>query len=437
MIYSTLDIEKMNIEMKGKTVSKTLIEFFDKSPIENVVGTLLLNPDKVVYIGANKKQMKSQIQNYQTLFHERGILLEIECRVVGKHNLPQIQELLIDLVKENHHCAIDLTGGDELSLVAVGSVAKTLLDQGEKISFHSININSRKVIRFINEETETQDRDLFLTVPETIQLHGGAVIFEDNATSRWDWSEEFERDLSILWEICKENCSSWNLLISALSSYVTQDSLTVTVTGIRDEERPVSASGRPRWIMPWQWSRGFFRKLQKAKLIFEYENDDDGFSFTFKNEQIRRCLAKAGTVLELIVHQQMSQIAYKGGEKYFHDILSSVYIDWDGVIHGKEEPEKDTVNEIDVMAIKGLVPYFISCKNGEVTSDEFFKLNTVAERFGGKYARKIMVTTYMDKTAGGREHMIQRAHEMGLTLIHDVHTMDSSQLHKALKVACS
>ena len=45
-------------------------------------------------------------------------------------------------------------------------------------------------------------------------------------------------------------------------------------------------------------------------------------------------------------------------------------------------------NEIDVIALEGYTPIFISCKNGNVDKMAFYELDTVAKRFGGKYVKK-------------------------------------------------
>ena len=39
----------------------TVIEFFDKNAIENMLSALLCQPDKVVYIGSSKKQMANPL----------------------------------------------------------------------------------------------------------------------------------------------------------------------------------------------------------------------------------------------------------------------------------------------------------------------------------------------------------------------------------------
>ena len=56
------------------------------------------------------------------------------------------------------------------------------------------------------------------------------------------------------------------------------------------------------------------------------------------------------------------------------DCLVGVHIDWDGTIHGGWG--RDTVNEIDVLALKGYIPTFISCKNGNVDQMALYKKST-------------------------------------------------------------
>ena len=49
------------------------------------------------------------------------------------------------------------------------------------------------------------------------------------------------------------------------------------------------------------------------------------------------------------------------------------------------------------MLMRGVIPVFVSCKNGAVDSNELYKLNTVADRFGSIYAKKIIAATYLGK----------------------------------------
>ena len=93
----------------------------------------------------------------------------------------------------------------------------------------------------------------------------------------------------------------------------------------------------------------------------------------------------------------------------------------------------DTEKEIDVILMKGVVPAFISCKNGIIPGDELYKLNTVAEQFGSEYARKVLVATDMGKAGKSRKYFLERARDMGIQIIEDVHKNGFGKLENILK----
>ena len=126
------------------------------------------------------------------------------------------------------------------------------------------------------------------------------------------------------------------------------------------------------------------------------------------------------------------------------DCLTSVTIDWDGdddlgtgtkYCYDPDDPSSviDTINEVDVMATCGLMPYFISCKNGFFDSEELYKLYSVGERFGKGYCKKVLITTDMQHAVGNsRGPLLQRAADMGIELIEAVHTMTDDEILNAL-----
>jgi hypothetical protein len=97
----------------------------------------------------------------------------------------------------------------------------------------------------------------------------------------------------------------------------------------------------------------------------------------------------------------------------------SVSIDWDGMVDFVgNTPE--TRNEIDVVLMNGTTPLFVSCKNGNIGDEELYKLNTVAARFGGPYAKKMLVATELDrKSPQANRSFMQRAWDMDIFLVTD------------------
>lgn len=82
---------------------------------------------------------------------------------------------------------------------------------------------------------------------------------------------------------------------------------------------------------------------------------------------------------------------------------------------GSQPARGDVLNEIDVLSLTGYVPTFISCKSGKMGAQQtlhaLYELDTVAKRFGGKYAKKILVTV---KELG--DVYMERASEMGIEI---------------------
>ena len=113
------------------------------------------------------------------------------------------------------------------------------------------------------------------------------------------------------------------------------------------------------------------------------------------------------------------------GNEVVDDILTGALIYWDN-----DNPEdRDIVNEVDVIVMKGLVPVFVSCKNGTIEVDELYKLNTVATHFGGKYAKKVLVAT------NDAESIRSRADEMHIKVVDKLITLDqdSKDFRKKIK----
>ena len=149
--------------------------------------------------------------------------------------------------------------------------------------------------------------------------------------------------------------------------------------------------------------KSFLRRMSSAGLIKNYKEKYGGrVSFDFKNNNVKRCLTKSGTLLEFYVTLGALKMKDEKGEYIYNDVMTGVQIDWphDG------NNEIDIENEIDVILTRDLVPVFISCKNGAFTSEELYKFSVVAARFGGEYVKKVLVTPYINKKEASKEEIL-------------------------------
>ena len=407
----------------------TIVEFYDRTPIENMVSCLANRPQKIIFVGEKSRLEKQRDQFYRFLDEVENYVTVLEFCPVNKNSLSDIVDKLTRIVEENPECSFDLTGGDDLTLVAIGVVYERMKDR--HVQLHRYNIRTGRVYDCDRDGSVVSDAIPDITVEQNIVLHGGVVVTADQrggGTAYWDFDEEFVKDLEKMWKICRKNCSLWNYQLSMLANLEDQK-----VAAEEEEELLLYVDiERARAVLDRTKNGlrldGIFQELERAGLIREFSTENGCLSFYYKNRQIRRCLTKAGTLLELKTYLAAMQAENPDGSFFYTDGLTGVSIDWDGDAFGGTWTE----NEVDVILMKGLIPVFISCKNGAVGSEELYKLNTVTERFGGPYAKKVLVATTMGRAGSQRASFIERAQDMGIKVIDGVHEMTDAEFEKAL-----
>ena len=409
----------------------TYIEFFDKDSSENICACLTYAPERVIYVGDNKDLMERYIARYQRIFEIRGQNIAFSCRSVSRSNMEAIVTLLSELVETYDDCVFDVTGGDELMLLAMGIVYAKYPQRNLQI--HRFNLRNNAIYD-CDKDGNTIFREMpGLSVEENIRIYGGDILYCDvdgEDTYLWDLTEEFKQDVEDIWCICKGNPQLWNAQIGVLSALETvgkksEDGLTVSASmgAVKHELSRNKAD--------YTCAKGMIDALVEKKLLTEFEADNK-LTVSFKNKQVKRILTKAGQALEMKIY--LTAIATEDkGQPVYQDVCNGVKIDWDGAFHD-EETEKiyDTENEIDVLMMHNMVPVFVSCKNGFVDANELYKLNTVAQRFGGQYAKKILVATSIPKNSEAAKYLRQRARDMQIRLLEDVQKMDDKTLRDKL-----
>lgn len=413
----------------------TFIEFFDKNAVENVSACLVNDVSRVVYIGHNSKQMKKHIANYDKVFKKRGKNIEFLYKSVSKNNLESIVSIVCEIVDKYDDCVFDITGGDELMAMALGIVYEKNRDKN--IQIHRYNLRNNAVYDYDKVGNYVYNDELVLSCEENIRVYGGDIVYggvfgED--TYLWDLTEDFVSDVEKIWNLCKVNSRAYNINIGVLEAIEgvglqSEDKLT-TVALISDVE-----SHLEKYKVSYKEAEKFILRLMRFGLIIKFDDRDKiHIKITYKNEQIKRCLTKAGQIFELKIYMMAKNVRDKFGNPIYSDVLNGVVIDWDGVVHD-EEKEKiyDTENEIDVLMMHGIVPVFVSCKNGAATVNELYKLNTVAERFGGKYAKKVLIAASIPVGGEAGEYFRQRAIDMKIQLIEETAKMSDDEIERKLK----
>ena len=393
----------------------TYIEFFTRNEIENLCSSFLKAPERVILIGENQKAMERYAARYETFLASKGIGTQCIGDSVDKNRIQSVVDKLSELVTTYDDCVFDLTGGEDLYLVAAGIICERFKDR--HIQMHRFNIRSGRIAD-VDQDGQTiwETEAPALSVEDNVRLYGGDVVYEEqrkNTTYRWDMNEEFRQDIHLMWEICRGNVRLWNAQIHVLgmadSMPGSGDGLELSVSADRLQNKVEKNGGQlPK-------TATVLNRLLNAGLLTHYATGDNVFSVGFKNDQAKRCLTVAGQALEMKVYLAALEAKEKDGTPTYNDVMNGVYIDWDGDIHtGPDEFDTDT--EIDVVMMHGMLPIFVSCKNGRVEMEELYKLNTVVERFGGTYAKKVLIATALDEEDYS-QYFRQRAADMGINLI--------------------
>ena len=409
----------------------TAIEFYDRTPIENIISTLTTTPDKIIFIGDGKLMGKFN-EIHQEFLEKRGLNIELVYRKINRNDVNQIVRVLSEIVESEAECVFDLTGGEDLVLVSMGIVSQKYAKKN--IQMQRFNVRNGVVTDCDSDGTVFYNGYPEIKVEEQILVHGGVVRYEGEGeakTYRWDLSEDFTHDVETMWNICRKNPGLWNSQLNILNMLErfsgVKENLEVEANFSLFQEHLCVLGVKEVDV------KGLLQKLNKNGLIRYYRDQENLLSFVYKNEQVRKCLSKAGQVLELKVLVTALKVQQKDETLYYTDAMSGVYIDWDGKLHTISDEEKDTANEIDVILMKGLVPVFVSCKNGQVDDDELYKLDAVTNRFGGIYAKKVLIATYLGKKPTSMEYFRQRAKDMKIHLVEDVHKLNDDQFERMIK----
>ena len=413
----------------------TFIEFFDREPVENVVTCLTLVPDRVILIGDQSKLIHRHISRYEKVFSARGNGIAFLSKTVSKSNLDHTVSVLSEIVETYEDCVFDITGGDELLLVALGIVVSHYPEKN--IQIHRINVRNNAVYDCDKDGATVESEIPKLSVAENVIINGGEVVYGDildDKTFRWDLNDGFIRDVNAMWEICREDPRLWNVQINTFSAMeevgtVSEDGLSACAYLPSLKHHLSQNEGR------YTRAKGIIDDLlEKGLLTFYDDKDGDTVAVGYKNLQVKKCLTKAGLILELKVYISALNLADLDGIPVYHDGENGVLIDWDGEIHDQEQDNQyDTRNEIDVILMHDAIPVFISCKNGFFTADELYKLNTVTKCFGGKYAKQVLVATNLQNMGETGKYIRQRAEDMQIRLIEDFRDLDDAGIEKKLK----
>ena len=385
----------------------TLIELYDERAIENVLAADLFRPQRIVYLCPTEvAQSRLRQEQIAAFFHHRGWSPELIFKEASLYKVDRILRQLLAISEKYPDCAMDVTGGSDAELFAAGMFASK--------ADVRVFTYSRKKNRFYNisgaDFAENVPCDISYSVKEFFLMAGGTLLpgRVDNGVLK-----EYLADIDPFFDCFLRYRRDWTNIITYMQRISPAESGqapsmevhgSYTVKG----ERGGRISAKEEALQDFQ-RIGFLHDLQ----ILSGER----VSFLFRDANTRAWLRDVGSVLELYVYKACLDAGI------FNDIISSAVVRWDEVLgHGS------VLNEIDVMATRGVVPLFISCKVSDVKTEALNELAILRDRFGGKGAKAAIVSTGRCNAAARH-----RAAQLGIAVI-DRDELETGKLIHRLKV---
>ncbi len=366
---------------------KTLIELYDERPIENVLGTEVFHPEETVYICppevAEDREMRRSLEAY---FAHRGCPARVSFVPSSLLDAVKVEKTLRQVLENREDCAIDIAGGTDAALFAAGAVSG-----GTPVFTYS-----RKQNAFYEIKNAPFARGLACPVrldAASCFLMAGGELQPGRADN--DTLGEKLPQIEKLFHVYTAYRRIWNRQVSYFQQISSAYDPACTACGARTEK---AGHG---WVTA---DEGLLRALADAELIYDLTLEEETVSFRFADPQVRFWLRDMGSVLELHVYRACVLA------ECFDDVVLSAVVNW------RAGEKRDAVtNEIDVMAVRGVQPVFISCKTCDIKTEALNELAILRDRFGGKGSRAVIVTSALG--ARGRAVMRQRAAELGIEVI--------------------
>lgn len=380
------------------------IEFLGGEPIENVITCMNFQIDKTIffgYAGVIEEQREAAVHFLKKYCKVKEVIFQS----LPHTDLPVILEMMRAAIRreieQGNQVFFDVTGGESLILVAFG-----ILSREFETPMHMYDVEGNRLIE-LEEGVEKSigaegvPQKVQWNLDSYIEMYGGVINYQLHKELKDADHPDFGAVVGKIWDVARKHDAWWNPFSDFCRKHFIPDAhLQVSVSA----RTVISAlhAGRNNLTVPAKLNQ-ILDDLERAGALDCVKHENGRYSFRYHSKSIQDCLWGGGSILELYTFLQE-----RNGTD---DCRVGVHIDWDGVIH--QASGIDVLNEVDVLALRGNIPTFISCKSGKMGSAQslhaLYELETVAKRFGGRYARKVLVTTKPMANV-----YLSRAEEMGI-----------------------
>ena len=196
----------------------TLIEPFDRSPLQNIAGCLAIHPDRLILVG-DDSTVEADAERYRKLLQQRNIPIPVITKQIRGASFDAITAFFEELIRQNSPCVIDLFGGNEVYLVAAGAAFQRLKDSYD-VSRQRMDMEKGAVVRVDGERPAVVGEQPRLSVRESVALYGGRVFSEETQKV----ASYTAADLAPLWKLANKDPGEWNKKTKALNFFESRSS---------------------------------------------------------------------------------------------------------------------------------------------------------------------------------------------------------------------
>ena len=347
---------------------KTLIELYDKQPMENILGACIFSPAMVVYVCDARDSSLRKEMAVERLFKSRKMKTKARFYYIDTCDPQMIWNTFDAIVHDYPNCVFDCTGGKDLVLLQAG-----LYCREKNIPTYYIDPIRGKFVNVIGCDYL---RDYYamprLSAEDLLAISGARLIgyghYEPEALT-----EDFEQDVFRIWPVVLVMDAPHAVYVNRQSTVYYQPAL--------------------------------LHELEELGILSDLQIMSHRVRFTYKNTMIKNCLQNHGIWLELYAYYSALQCGC------YDDVRTSVIVDWDNA----RGTDRSTRNEIDVLMVRGIQSVFVSCKMGAPTPLALSEIKILSQKFGGENTKTVVLTA-ADVYERDRS-LLQRARDLDIILI--------------------
>ncbi len=364
----------------------TVIEFYDKDAIKNILAVISLKPDKVVYLYDKEIRDMNYFVSLEKCFHKYMPMLMLEKFPVDINRLEDVYSVALSVIDENRDCIMEFTGGSELMMIGGFKAGN---ERGIKMVY--TDILKGQIVDILDGSRVV--RTAQITIDDFVDAKGACFVGNSHREPEPEQYEPILRMCYYLFEHLREWKFTCGFLQTAASNYPMED--------LCLKSRIVLVQKDGRRVYP---DKNVLHAFLKFGFIEDLNYTNENLRFRFASVEAKQYMINYGVWLELFVFINAKKT------EAFDDVRLGAMIDWnayDGINIAE--------NEIDVILTDNSMPVFISCKLREVDTAALNELLIERKRLGGWFSKCIIVGFGNDKSK--KSGAYKRALDLGIILL--------------------